>query len=64
MNLLQTITENQIKSKNQSGTTLPFLMQRLELSSEELKRELNILRLDGKIIARNGLNGRLVFLKK
>ena len=64
MNLLQTITENQIKSKNQSGTTLPFLMQRLELSSEELKRELNILRLDGKIIARNGLNGRLVFLKR
>lgn len=64
MNLLQTITENQIKSKNQSGTTLPFLMQKLELSSQELKRELNILRLDGKIIARNGLNGRLVFLKK
>ena len=64
MNLLQTITENQIKSKNQSGTTLPFLMQRLELSSEELKRELNILRLEGKIIARNGLNGRLVFLKR
>ena len=64
MNLLQTITENQIKSKNQSGTTLPFLMQKLELSSQELKRELNILRLDGKIIARNGLNGRLVFLKR
>jgi len=64
MNLLQTITENQIKSKNQSGTTLPFLMQKLELSSQELKRELNILRLEGKIIARNGLNGRLVFLKR
>jgi len=64
MNLIQTITENQIKSKNQSGTTLPFLMQKLELSSQELKRELNILRLEGKIIARNGLNGRLVFLKK
>ena len=64
MNLLQIITENQIKSKNQSGTTLPFLMQRLKLSSEELKRELNILRLEGKIIARNGLNGRLVFLKR
>lgn len=64
MNLLQTITENQIKSKNQSGTTLPFLMQRLDISFTELRKELNTLRLEGKIIARNGLNGRLVFLKR
>lgn len=62
MNLLEVITQRQNSSNNLSGTSLPSLMMETDMNSKSLNIELNLLKKQGLIVARNGIHGRLVFL--
>jgi Mor family transcriptional regulator len=57
------INKKQIKSDNNSGTTIPFLIKESQLPYDEIVIILKKLHSEKFIIFRKGINGSLIFLK-
>lgn len=61
--LKKAILENQNLSENKCGTSIHYLMQKLNIGLEEIKIMLNQLYAEKFIIIRQGINVKLIFLK-
>ena len=61
--LKKVILEKQNLSENKCGTSIVYLMLKLNLSLEEIKIMLNELYSKKFIIIRQGINDKLIFLK-
>jgi hypothetical protein len=61
--LKKAILENQNLSENKCGTSIVYLMQKLNISLEDIKIMLNELYSQKFIIIRQGINDKLIFLK-
>jgi hypothetical protein len=57
------IKERQTLSENKCGTTVMFLMEKINLNEDEIKELLNQLHAEKFIRVRKGINGKLIFLK-
>lgn len=62
--LKQLIVERQKANGNSSGTSVLYLMEKLNLDYESIKPFLNELHKEGVIRIRLGVNSSLIFLKK
>jgi hypothetical protein len=62
--LKKAILEKQKLSENKCGTSIVYLMRKLNLSLEEIKIMLNELYSQKFIIIRQGINDKLIFLKR
>lgn len=58
------IKSEQKKSKNHSGTSLTTISSNFEIAIFDLKKILNKLHQDKKIVVKKGLNQLLIFLPK
>lgn len=61
--LKKLISEKQQLSDNKCGTTIMYLMDKLNLNSDEISEMLNELHSQKFIVVRTGINNKLIFLK-
>jgi hypothetical protein len=61
--LFKIIQENALKTGNNCGLMAVHLSQRSGIAMPEIKAELNQLFVDGKIKVRDGVHGKLIFIK-
>lgn len=61
--LKKLISERQRLSQNKCGTTVMYLMEKLNLNSEEISEMLNELHSQKFIVVRQGISNKLIFLK-
>ncbi len=61
--ILEILKEIKIKSGGHSGASVAFLIQKGISTPKEIKDALNRLYRDKKIIIREGINNKLIFLR-
>ena len=62
--LKEVIIQKQTLNQNKSGTTITFLMSELDVDDKKIKELLNELHAQKLIIIRQGINGKLIFLRR
>lgn len=62
--IVQIVTEVNEKSGGHNGITIPRLLEMLDKNYDEVKQVLRDLYKEKKIIVRDGIRGKLIFLNK